>query len=314
MSLSNRIKNLKLLLVCSALSICWQTSTTHCIDGLPLYYKNEVEKIYRITNGLTLYYWKEKFINFGDYLSLKLVERIVNGPVQEYQKDPLAREPKLLAIGSIMTFARNHDVIWGSGVNGKWLDLKHYKFTALDIRAVRGPLTRHFLMKNFAIPCPEIYGDPALLIPYFFPEFKRKEHPTYEYLIIPHYSEQHLFPKNIYPNVVYPTEPWDVVINKILDSKLVLSSSLHGIIVAEAFNIPARFLRISNHEAMFKYIDYYLGTGRPEFQLAYSIEEALHMGGEKPLQINLRKLYEAFPFEFWPQASFLNPSIITQGS
>ena len=31
--------------------------------------------------GLPLYYWQEKFVNFGDYLSLKLVERIVGQAV-----------------------------------------------------------------------------------------------------------------------------------------------------------------------------------------------------------------------------------------
>lgn len=259
--------------------------------------------------GLPLYYWQEKFgINFGDYLSLKLVERMVNGPVLVYPKDFSLKERKLLAIGSILTFARNGDVIWGAGANGKWLDLKYYKFSTLDVRAVRGPLTRDFLMHNFSIPCPEIYGDPALLVPYLFPEFKRKENPAYDYIIIPHYSEQQLFPKDRYVQVVYPTEPWDTVIEKILDSKFVIASSLHGIVVAEAFGIPARLLRVTANEPLFKYEDYYLGTNRPDFQVAHSVEEALAMGGEEPFQCDLKKLYLAFPFECWPDAAFQMPN------
>jgi pyruvyltransferase len=272
--------------------------------GLPLYLHSGT-----VPDRIPLYYWKERFINFGDYLSLKLLERMVNGPVEVYEKQHHAKERKLLAIGSILTFAATGDIIWGSGANGNWLKLEYYKFTDLTIKAVRGPLTRYFLMHNFNIECPEIYGDPALLIPYFFPELKRKKSPSYDYLIIPHYSEQVLFPKELYKNnIVYPTDPWEKVIEKILDSKLVIAGSLHGIIVAEAFGIPARLLRITENEHIFKFMDYYLGTGRPEFQAAHSVGEALKMGGEAPVQCDLFKLYQAFPFECWPDINFLVPN------
>ncbi len=253
-----------------------------------------------VQSGLKLYYWEDKFRNFGDYLSLKVVERMVQGPVEVAKKGVILKEPKLLAIGSILTFARQGDVIWGSGVNGKWTGLEYYKFKNLDVRAVRGPKTRQFLQDNFGIVVPEVYGDPALLVPYLFPEFKRKKSPRYPYIIIPHYSEQSLFPKDLYPNVVYPTESWDEVIEKITDSALVISSSLHGIIIAEAFGIPARMLRVTLTEALFKYEDYYQGTGRECFQPAYSVQEALELGGEPPIICDMKKLYDAFPFASWP--------------
>ncbi|HSW86845.1 MAG TPA: polysaccharide pyruvyl transferase family protein [Rhabdochlamydiaceae bacterium] len=251
---------------------------------------------------LPLFYWKEgPFVNFGDYISLKIVERITGEPVRAYNKMG-AKEKKLLAVGSIFYFASDNDVIWGSGINGKTLHKKDYRFDKLDVRAVRGPLTRKFLIENFNIDCPDVYGDPGLLFPYLFPEFTRKENPTRDFIIIPHYSENNLFPKTKFSNVVYPTEPWDQVIEAILDSKFVISSSLHGIVIAEAYGIPARLLRITENESIFKYIDYYFGTNRPHFQFASSLEEALILGGEKPFECDLKKLYEAFPFEFWPKA------------
>lgn len=273
-------------------------------EGLPLFLSRP------LPDKIPLYYWQSGvFTNFGDYLSLKLLERIVNGPVQIHQKQKGSDEKKLLAVGSIISFAATGDVIWGSGINGKALALSNYKFSNLDVRAVRGPLTRYFLMHNFNIKVPEVYGDPALLIPYFFPEFKRKAKPTHEYLIIPHYSEQMLFPKELYKNVVYPTDPWDKVIEKILDSKFIISGSLHGIIIAEAFGIPARLLRITYTEHIFKFMDYYLGTGRSgDCKFASSISEALKMGGEPPIKCDLLKLYQAFPFEFWPNATFVVPN------
>lgn len=254
---------------------------------------------------LPIYYWQsKKFVNFGDYISLKIVERIVGGEVRVC---PPKGEKKLLAVGSVLLFASTDDVIWGTGMNAKRMDLKHYKFKRLDLRAVRGPLTRDFIIKNFNIDCPEVYGDPVLLIPYFFPEFKKKKNPDYEYIIIPHYSEIDLFPKDVYPNAVYPTEPWNEVIRKILNSKFVISSSLHGLVVADAYGIPARCLRITEHEPLFKYEDYYLGTNRPDFAFATSIEDALNMGGERPFVCDLQKLYDSFPFEYWPEANFKHP-------
>ncbi|MFH1254758.1 MAG: polysaccharide pyruvyl transferase family protein [bacterium] len=242
-----------------------------------------------------LFYWcNGHFVNFGDYLSLKLVERIVGKPIRTKIKN---KEKKLLAVGSIFAKASEGDTIWGSGVSGKRLEKSDYTFANLDIRAVRGPLTREFIMKNFNINCPEIYGDPVLLLPYFFPEFKRKKSPTYDYIIIPHYTEQKLFPKDKYTNVVYPTDPWDEVIKKILDSKFVIASAMHGLIVAEAFHVPARMLRITENEPLFKYQDYYAGTNRPNFRFATSVEEALEMGGEPPFECDLEKLYAAFPFD-----------------
>jgi len=263
--------------------------------------------------GLPLFYWQEgSFVNFGDHISLKLVERIVDGPVAFYRKKVPECKKKLLAIGSIFYFALDDDIVWGSGINGKRLDRKDYRFSNLDVRAVRGPLTRQYLKEYFNITCPEVYGDPALLFPYLFPEFQKKENPSYDYIVIPHYSEQKLFPKHLYDNVVFPTEPWNEIIEKILDSKFVISSSLHGIIIAEAYGIPARLLRVTKNEPFFKYVDYYLGTNRPYFQFASSIDEALEMGGEVPFECNLKELYEAFPFEYWPDKQFKQLNFFTK--
>lgn len=256
-------------------------------------------------HGLPLYYWQQKqFVNFGDFISLKLVERIVDRPVEVFYRHPKNIRKKLLAIGSILSFAVDNDVIWGSGINGKLMRKDQYSFTNLDIRAVRGPLTRQFLIDNFGIISPEVYGDPALLFPYFFPEFRRSENPSEEYIVIPHYLELKMFPKEGNPHIVYPTDPWEEIIRRILDSKFVIASSLHGIIVAEAYGIPARMLKVTDHEPLFKYIDYYLGTNRPDFTYATSVDEALMMGGEAPFECDLEKLYEAFPVEYWPYSEF----------
>ena len=50
------------------------------IANIPLALSNRAEQ------RIPLYYWKESFINFGDHLSLKLIERIVQSTVEVYQK------------------------------------------------------------------------------------------------------------------------------------------------------------------------------------------------------------------------------------
>ncbi len=259
--------------------------------------------------GIPLYYWDARtwqdFTNFGDILSEKIVERIVGHRVATTLNKSLLTEcgkRKLLALGSIVHMAEDNDVIWCSGINGKHpdrTDKKFYRFTQLDVRAVRGPLTRQFLM-DMGIDCPEIYGDPALLLPNLFPEFKKSENPSREYIIIPHYSDEYLFINH--PNMVTVKEDWDEVIRRVLDSKFVIATSLHGVIVAEAFGIPTRYLKVSDAEPLFKYTDYYYGTNRYNFKYATTVEEALRMGGEPLPECDLDKLLQSFPFELFPQA------------
>lgn len=257
--------------------------------------------------NIPLYYWdatsQTGFQNFGDALSQALIERLIGHKVS-IAKDPFKTQKKLLAVGSILNYARNGDIIWGTGRNGAKPSHIH-RFDYLDVRAVRGPLTRKFLLEK-GINCPEVYGDPTLLIPLLFPEFKKEENPSKEYVIVPHFSDEHLFLND--PNVVSVKENWEEVVKKILNSKFVIASALSGIIVAEAFGIPARLLIVdnaSNTENLFKYEDYYQGTNRFNFKYAKTVEKALIMGGEPPHACDLEKLYHSFPFEYFKAMSGL---------
>lgn len=249
-------------------------------------------------SDIPLYWWRvnewTKFesTNFGDELSAAIIERIVGRRIQRAHH----RNFKLLGLGSIIQFGNTGDVVWGAGMNGNDLNRKSYSFKDLDVRAVRGPLTQKFLM-DLGIKVPSVFGDPALLLPRFFPEFQVASSPKYEYIVIPHIGEIRHF-SNV-KNVVLPTAHWKEIVKKITQSQFVISSSLHGIVVAEAFGIPARFIRVTYNEPDFKYLDYYLGTGRETMTPARSIEEALEMGGEPPPICDLDDLLRAFPFEYF---------------
>ena len=188
-----------------------------------------------------LYFWDARptqgFSNFGDALSEALTERIIGHKVR-VAKTPFCNDRKLLGMGSILNYAKNDDIIWGTGRNGTKASHAH-QFDYLDVRAVRGPLTRQFLLEK-GVHCPEVYGDPTLLLPFLFPEFKKSENPSREYVIIPHFSDEHLFLND--PNVVSVKEHWEEVVKKILDSKFVIASALSGVIVAEAFAFVCDFV------------------------------------------------------------------------
>ena len=253
-----------------------------------------------------LFYWDARprlgFSNFGDAMSISIVERILGKSV-ETTSTAVVGCRKFLAVGSIVNYAEDGDIIWGSGVNGKFFKDADYHFTHLDVRAVRGPLSRDFLVKR-GIPCPEVYGDPTLLLPQLFPEFQKSTSPSYEFVIIPHFSDEFLFQH--LPNMVSVKKEWQEVVNKILDSKFVISSALSGVIVAEAFGIPARLLvapNENNTETLFKYADYYYGTHRPHFRFATSIEEALEMGGEQMPECDLKRLLQSFPYDIFEDQS-----------
>ncbi len=244
----------------------------------------------------TIFWWEPKVgpPNFGDYLSKVIVEKILGREVT--LRIPKLNDPKLLfAIGSCLHYARSDDVVWGSGFRENPVQ-ESGRFTALDVRAVRGPRTRAYLVK-MGIKCPTVYGDPAILMAELFPELEKSEQPKYEYVIIPTYGERDLFKG--YKNVVLPTEPWNEVVERILDSRLVIASSLHALIVAESFGVPARMLKMTWFEPMLKYQDYYESTGRPDFTYATSVQQALLMGGEKPGQIDTQPLLKAFPWNYF---------------
>lgn len=226
--------------------------------------------------------------NFGDQLSQVLIERILGRSVRR----AFVEEHKILGIGSILHLAREGDIVWGSGLNGKHPSAKDYAYSSLDIRSVRGPLTR-LMLRSFGIEAPAIYGDPGLLFAQFFPEFQKN--PIREYVIVIHSSEEQRVPRK--DNIIFSTDPWPEVVQKIVESKFVLSTSLHGLVIAESFGIPARLLRITKNEPLFKYADYYLGTGRQAFQYAVTIQQALEMGGEPPPICNMDQLLDVFPHE-----------------
>ena len=242
---------------------------------------------------VNLHYWKidaEKD-NVGDYLSLIVVDWLKNERGITSHTSRNGKTGHLLAIGSILDISYQNATVWGSGLQ----EDKRYWWRLLrklDIRCVRGPETRRILLEN-GYDCPDVYGDPAVLLPLLYhPENQEKE---YDYRVIQHHSMLNPDANGLDP----VTDDWKGFIDALVKSRRIVSSSLHGIILAEAYGIPAVLL--AENPGLFKYRDYYYSTGRYSFPVAKSVEEALRI---EPAQLpDLRPLREnllnSFPEDLW---------------
>lgn len=224
--------------------------------------------------------------NFGDMMGPAIVRALAPS------SRPVNAGARLLAVGSILHFAHDGDVVWGSGVNGK-VPTSQIDAADLDIRAVRGPLTAE-LLRSKGMDVPEIFGDPGLLLPDLL-GVRRSENPTRRLLIVPNLHDWPIWRRD--PAVINPRSPFEDVVQAVAESSQVVASSLHGLVMADALGVPASLLRPSK-ESLFKYEDYYEGTGRRLPPVNDSVEEAVRNPGE-PLEWRPDALKAAFPRELW---------------
>ena len=247
--------------------------------------------------------------NFGDELSYYLLREITGRVVVNYYDIPVFHKtPNILFIGSLVERLVNSDtIIWGAGciVGGS----EELKAIPRKVLAVRGKLTRQYLLDH-NVDCPEVYGDPALLLPYVY---RPKNIKKYKLGIIPHHSEIHLpwlaeFVKrnsaNIHLISLVNYESWKGVIDEICDCEYVLSSSLHGIIIADAYKIPNLWIKLSDQiiGGDFKFLDYFSGVDRKDtspfiMDLCTSLEDVQNkLDGYIPINFDVKRFITSAPF------------------
>lgn len=139
--------------------------------------------------------------------------------------------------------------------------------------AVRGKKTRNILI-NAGFECPEVYGDPALLMPMLYTPQKCED--KYRVGVICHYVHEELpgFLKNDLDCVkkIHINRSYDKItefIDEVCSCDYIISSSLHGLIIANAYGVPAVRMIVKGHSLHpnksgqdrqnFKYEDYLSG-------------------------------------------------------
>ncbi|MGW9113317.1 polysaccharide pyruvyl transferase family protein [Microbacterium sp. NPDC055683] len=225
--------------------------------------------------------------NFGDLLGPMIVERLCAPDAV-----PRAHAPRLVSVGSILHLARDGEVVWGTGVNGKLDEGDRVRVRQLDVRAVRGPLTADVLRRR-GMTVPDVFGDPGLLAPSLLGIERAR--PTIPITSVPNLNERASWRGK--PGLVDPRTGYRGVIETIARSGRVVASSLHAIVIADVLGVPVSPV-LPSHESIFKYEDYYEGTGRRVPRFATSYEEALD-DIAPPLSWTPDALRAAFPSDLW---------------
>lgn len=196
--------------------------------------------------------------NWGDQVNPYLISKMSNKPVRKTQ---LKNTKHMAGIGSVITTANEKSIIWGSGFISKDIKLKVSK---IDVRAVRGYLTKARLENEYNISGDFALGDPVVLIKEFYnPKVTRIK----KIGIVAHYKDKELpiIKKLIKLGcglINIQSDSIESFIDDILQYEYVFSSSLHGLIVADTYGIPNARLVFSDMVAGgdFKFLDYYSTT------------------------------------------------------
>lgn len=169
--------------------------------------------------------------NFGDALTYALIERITGKPPEWVESSD--DRTHIVGVGSILNHANAASVVWGAGL----ADMAGGVNAQADVRLVRGPLSA---LRVVMCGGREVkrFGDPALLCPRFYDAPPK----THDLGFIPHYADQSHWPALAGAKLINVLESPEQVIRSIASCRAIVSSSLHGIIVADAYGIPAAWL------------------------------------------------------------------------
>ena len=212
--------------------------------------------------------------NFGDGINPLIFNHFMNTPPvykHLWEAPPKPKTPFILGIGSLLSLRMDVDasqqIVCGSG----FIEKDKIPQKPLRIISVRGPMTRQKFLDNH-IPCPERYGDMALLIRYVIkPPTNALVTKRFKYGIIPHYVDKdHPYiqqmsarPECTIIDINQAKTP-EKFVKELHECTYILSSTLHGIIICDSYGIPAHHISLTDKVVggTWKFRDYYASVGR----------------------------------------------------
>jgi pyruvyltransferase len=270
------------------------------VDGNPLseYLVDEGRLLLTEDGEVPLIHWPVA-PNFGDLLSPWLISKITGRETFQNRGEG----ETYIAIGSVIKRVGDQTSVWGTGSFGD--ERKKQLNTQAKYYAVRGPLTR-VKLSYAGIQCPRVYGDPALLAPYFYTNNQQKRFKTG---FVIRWSDK--FWKNLEVGddttvIDLKTDDIEGTLDRILQCEKIVTSSLHGLIIADAYGIPSAWVESSTPRGgEFKYYDYFLSVDKvrhaqimPKGGLKLTeewIASALEFDG-RPITFDPYALLDACPF------------------
>lgn len=233
--------------------------------SIRLYYKNTtaiIDERNKKVEGLIPVHYYDDVLNFGDLVGPYLISKITGKPVLNIRNTHI---PGIMAVGSILnSIHKKNMVVWGSGLIMEPTEEVRKNLIKYnpEILSLRGYETAKHLSKiGLAIPDSRFYGDPALLLPFFYtPSVCSSK----KIGICPHYVHKSQFLENIsdedYLKMIDVQRDMETVVDDISSSSVCISTSLHGLIVAQAYGIPWVWLEIVDNTLMgddFKFKDFF---------------------------------------------------------
>lgn len=245
--------------------------------------------------------------NFGDYLSALIVEMLSKRKVVHAS----VKHADMIAIGSVLSREKKAKIwgiprklhIWGTGSASPddSFSGRHY------YHAVRGVKTLGQIKNTDGLTA---LGDPGLLAPMLV------ERPLVKSIrvgVIPHIKDRNspaildLITRIPGARVIDVFSPVKVVLEQIASCDFVLSSSLHGLIVADSYGVPNQWLSLdSNPGWEYKFQDYYssfaiegvapISPKRVRLDASWSVEECVENYFRPGLEDIQKALVKAFPF------------------
>lgn len=193
------------------------------------------------------FFWHVGRPNFGDDINPALFRGIAGGDVRlEIRRDV----HHFLGMGSVLSKATGRSIVLGSGFLS---DPAGRKVSCRKAVVVRGELSRAALTKADGV----LLGDPMVLINLFVPKTARR---MGEIGFVPHVSEwrqaERMNLRGL--RIIDPgASPWRVI-REIAECGFIFSQSLHGLVVADALEIPNIWISPSEKMAggRFKFDDY----------------------------------------------------------
>jgi pyruvyltransferase len=201
--------------------------------------------------------------NFGDILNPYLARHISGKDIEWTPIRRFSLYKVNVAIGSVLGIVNRTCVVWGAGIIHRNELFGNAKFLA-----VRGPLSGERLVE-LGYPNPGVYGDPALVLPFYYSPKKKNR---YRVGIIPHHVDYDFVKSKVKSenirviNLVNPNV--EEVIDEIVSCDYTVSSSLHGIIVSHAYGMPSLWVEFSKnlYGDGVKFEDYFYSVGINPYQ------------------------------------------------
>lgn len=203
-----------------------------------------------------------KIPNVGDLLNPYMIPKLSKKPIYRARSAFL---PHLRAIGSVVGSATAQSYIWGSGsidgrVPAKGID-------PAKVYALRGKRSWDMLNRAFGLKTQMPLGDPAVLMPDFYNPAVEQQHPCG---LIPHFSDlpfaQELAKELPDLKIIDVRQKPESFIDDLKSCQFVMSSSLHGLILADSYQIPNVWVKFSDRllGGEWKFFDYYSTTDAPK--------------------------------------------------